>query len=125
MRIVLGFRLRQKMRALGIGLEHHFDQRLGSVRRFLRQATQSVAGGSGDIAGLGVELAADHVEQRRLAGAVAADKPDARAVRNLHGGVIDQEPARDADGEVFDGEHEGEVLIRLCAIRQDRSRAGR
>ena len=120
MRIVLGFRLRQKMRALGIGLEHDFDQRLGTGRCFLRQAPEGVARGPRDLAGLGVEVAGDDVEQGGLAGAVAADQADARAVRDLHGGMIDQESARDADGKVFDAQHGDAVLIRPCAMRQSR-----
>ena len=52
MRIVLGLGLLEKMRALGIGLEHHLDQRLGSARGFLRQAPDGVARRPRDVAGL-------------------------------------------------------------------------
>ena len=46
-----------------------------------------------DIAVLGRDLTHDGAEQRGLAGAVAADEPDARAVRNARGGVFQQKLA--------------------------------
>ena len=51
------------------------------------------------------ELAGDGAEQRGLADAVAADQPDARAVRNARRGAIEQQAAGDADRDVVEHEH--------------------
>ena len=62
-------------------------------------------GGIAMLPALGRQLAADDVEQRGFAGAVAADEADARAGHDLHGAVVDQQPSGDADGDVGDGKH--------------------
>ena len=62
-------------------------------------------GGQLDVALLGREFAGDDAEQRRLAGAVAADQADARAGRNARGGAFQQHAAGNADGEIVDDEH--------------------
>jgi hypothetical protein len=91
--------------ALEIGLEHDGDQALRAVRGFLRQAADPPARRQAHRAVLGRELAADHLEQRRFAGAVASDQADAGAGRDLHGAAVDQKASGKADGEVGDGEH--------------------
>ena len=58
-----------------------------------------------DRAVLGGELADDRAEQRGLAGAVAADQPDARAVRDAHRGVVEQQAPGDADRDIVENEH--------------------
>ena len=45
-----------------------------------------------DLAAVGLFLAGDHAEQRRLAGAVRADDADDRAGRHLEAQVVDQQP---------------------------------
>jgi hypothetical protein len=45
-----------------------------------------------DRAGIGLLLAGDHPEQRRLAGAVRADDADNAARRQLERQVVDQQP---------------------------------
>ena len=58
-----------------------------------------------DAAGFGRQIAADRVEQRRFADAVAADKADARAGHDLHRAVVDQKPSGDPDRDIGDGKH--------------------
>ena len=86
-------------------LEHDLDQAFRAVRRLLRQPADAPARRHLDVAVLGGDVAGDDVEQRALAAAVAADEPDAGAVRNADRGVLDQQPAGDADGKIVDDEH--------------------
>ena len=74
-------------------------------RRFLRDMAEAGAGGEADLAAIRRELAGDRPQQGGLAGAVAADQPDAPA--GVHGevGVVQQGAAGDAEGEIADGEH--------------------
>src|SRR5947208_2115341 len=73
--------------------------------RLLRDEAEPRAALELDVAAIGLEGAADEVEQRRLAGAVAADEPDALARRDLRRGILDQGPAADPVGEARDGKH--------------------
>ena len=86
--------------ALEVGLEHDGDQACGAVRGFLREAADAPARRQGHCAVLGRELAADHLEQGRLAGAIAPDQADARPGRDLHGTLVDQKASGEADREV-------------------------
>ena len=91
----LGF-LQQRI-ALDIGLEHDFDQTVGAIGRLLRQRADTPARRDRDRPALDRELAADRPEQRRLAGAVAADQTDARTGHDLRRALVDQQAAREAD----------------------------
>ena len=64
-----------------------------AARRLLRQKADAAAARQDHVAALGQQRAADQVEQRRLAGAVAADEPDLGAERDLHGGIVEQRRA--------------------------------
>ena len=88
-----------------VGGQHDLDQRLRARRGLLRQPADALARAMGDPAVLGGELAGDDVKQRGLAGAVAADQPDPRAIGNARRGVVDQQASGDADGKVFNDEH--------------------
>ena len=70
-----------------IGGQHHLEQALRPVRRFLRQPADAASAADLDIAVLGRDLAGDHLEQRGLAGAVAPDQPDAGAGRDAGRGI--------------------------------------
>jgi hypothetical protein len=48
------------------------------------------------VAAVGLLLAGDHAEQRRLAGAVRADDADDAARRQLEAEVVDQQPVAEA-----------------------------
>ena len=106
---------------LGVGLEHDLDQRLLGAGRFLRDLADAHVLRQADRAGLGRELAADRVEQRRLAGAVAADQPGLRAGRQGDRGMVEEQPAGDAQGKVVDDEHGGAFWRR----RRPKARAER
>jgi hypothetical protein len=50
-----------------------------------------------DRTGFDIDLVFERAKQRGLAAAVAADHADMRAFRNRHGGVFEQELARDPE----------------------------
>ena len=100
--IVRGFGFAQQGIALEIGLEHDLDQAFRAVGRLLCEAADAPAWRDGDGAGLGRQLAADRVKQRRFADAVAADEADARAGDDLRGAMIDQKPSGNPDRNVGD-----------------------
>ena len=70
-----------------------------------RQTPDAGARRNLDAAALRTDLARDQAEQRRLAGAVSADQPDARAIGNHRRGAVDQKAPGDAHGEVVDRQH--------------------
>jgi len=93
---VLG--LGEECGALVVGRQNDVDQPLGSVGRLLQQAADAGAGRQRHAAVLGGDLARNGTEQGRLAGAVAADEPDPRTVRDGDGGFLDQKPAGNPNG---------------------------
>ena len=97
-------------RALDVGLEHDLDQRLLGARRFLRDLADARVLGQADRAGLGREVAGDGVEQRRLAGAVAADEAGLRAGRQGQRGMVEQQASGDAERKVVDDQHGGRLM---------------
>ena len=82
-RIVGGLGFAQQRVALEIGLEHDLDQAFRAVGRFLREAADAPARRDRDAAGFRRQIAADGVEQRGFADAVAPDEADARAGHDL------------------------------------------
>src|SRR5579862_7965834 len=69
--------------------------------RLLREKADTVIARQFDLALFGLDHAADQVEQRRFADAVAADKPDLCAIRDLHAGAVEQPPLFDTEGNVL------------------------
>src|SRR5450755_193655 len=106
-RIVGGIGLLQQRIALEIGLEHHLDQALRPVWRFLRQTPDAPARRDGNGSALDRQFAANGLEKRGFAGPVAADQTYTCAGYDLGGTLIDQEPSGEADGDVGDGKHGG------------------
>ena len=84
---------RGKLRMRG---HHRFKQRLRAARRLLRNMRYGRVFGKVDGAVIGVDLARDQAQQRGLAGAVAADKPNLVPVRNGRRGLLEQRPPLDA-----------------------------
>ena len=111
--------------ALDVGLEHEVDERLRSAGRFLLDAADAREFRDRDRAGLRLDLAADQPEQRRLAGAVAPDQPDARARRQRRGRRIDQQALADPVGEGVDVQHGGLLTRRAAAGKGRAVRKGR
>ena len=100
-----GLFLGQQRRALDVGLEHDLDQRLLGARRFLRHLADARVLRQADRAGLGLKVAGDGAEQRRLAGAVAADEPGLRARRQGQRGMVEEQASGDAERKVVDDQH--------------------
>ena len=101
-RIVRGLGFGQQRVALQVGLQHDRDQALRAVGRFLRETADTPAGRDRDGTGFGRQLAANRMEQRRFADAIAADKTHARARHDLNRAVIDQKPSGNADRNIGD-----------------------
>ena len=97
--------------AFCVGGQHGLDQGLVATGRFLGDMAHAGAGGEADLAAIGLDLVGDGLQQRRLAGAVAADEPDLAAGIDHEGGVVQQGAAGDAKRQVADGEdgHLGRV----------------
>ena len=113
-RLVLG----EQRRALDVGLEHDLDQRLLGARRFLRHLADAGVLRQADRAGFRREIAGDGLEQRRLAGAVAADKAGLRAGRQGQRGVVDEQAPGDAQRKIVDGQH-GRAFARDSDASQE------
>ena len=104
--------LGKQRRALDVGLEHDLDQRLLGARRFLRHLADARVLRQADRAGLGGKLAGDRLEQRRLAGAVAADKPGLRAGGQGQRGVVEKQASGNAERKIVDDQH-GRAFARV------------
>ena len=108
---VLG--LGQQGGALAVGHQHGLEQALRPGRGLLRHHADAGAGGERDVAGIGVQLAGDQLQQRGLAGAVAADQPGMVAGRQRQAGALQQQPPADAVGQVLDRQHGAPIARRL------------
>ena len=97
---VLG--LVQQALPLGIGGQHGVEQALRPVRRFLGDAADAGAVGQADLAGVGVQVAGDQLQQGGLAGAVAPDQPGLVAAGQGHAGALQKGTPGDAAGQVGD-----------------------
>ena len=91
--------------ALGVGGEHPVEDAFLAARRLLRHVADARDARHGDRAHVGREVAGDDLQQRRLAGAVAADEADLVAGRNARGRPVEDRPALDAVAEVVDVQH--------------------
>ena len=98
--------------ALLVGREHHLDEALGAARRLLGDGADAHALRQRDCTAFARDLALHEPEQGRLAGAVAADEPDARAWRQRAGGVVEDQAFADPVGQVRDVKHGRVVAIR-------------
>ncbi len=78
----------------------------------------------GEVTRRRVHEPADHVEKRRLAGAVRADDPDHFSRPDGHGDLVEREDPSEADGDVVNGEYCGTVERVVDGIlrgREDRA----
>ncbi len=101
-----GLRLGEQGGALGVGGEHHLDQRLRTGRCFLRHLTDAGVPRQAHRAAFGLDLAHDQTEQGRLAAAVPADEPGPRSFGQGDGGPVEKHPVADPVGDVVDVEHD-------------------
>ena len=78
-------------------------------------------GGSDDVAGVGVQPAGEQREQRRLAGAVAADQADLLAGLDGDAGAVEHELDAAAQGELSENEHARFSPDRAVVARRRRT----
>jgi hypothetical protein len=77
----------------------------GSIRRqrhVLDQSRDASAGLSQHEARIGLQIAAENLQQRRLAGAVAPDDGDALAGVHLEGDLVEQREMAEGDGDTVE-----------------------
>ena len=82
-----------------------------AVGRFLRDIAEPRPARQLDRAFVGIDLADDRLHQRRLAGAVAADQPDAASRRDRGGCAVKDRPPAEADRNSVDGQHVGALAF--------------
>jgi hypothetical protein len=104
-RIMRRFRLGQKRGALGVGLKHGIKERSRRRRHFLRHAPDARPRRQAYLAALKRQFAPDQPEERRLAGAVTADKTDLVAGGNGGRGPFEQGAAFDGIGDIGNAQH--------------------
>ena len=114
------FGFSHKRGTLGVSREHDIDQRLVGARRLLRHLADARVFGEIDLTLLRRQLAGDGAKQRRLAGAVAADKPGLGAGRQRQARLLYEETAGNAQGKVRYGQHGGRLMAE-----PERRRKGR
>ncbi len=105
MRVGGVLRLIQQARALGVGGEHRIEDALLAARRLLRHVADARVARHGDRAHVGRKLAGDDLQERRLAGAVAADEADLVAGRDAGRRAFEDRPPLDAVAEIVDVQH--------------------
>ncbi len=91
----------EHLEQLGVALHHGVDGRALIVGELvLLQRRQAQPGGDVHVAVRGLEIAAEHLEQRRLAGAVGADQAVAMAGQELDVDVLEEGFACEVDRDV-------------------------
>ncbi len=110
MRVMRLVGLVQERGALEIGGEHHLDRRRVAAGRLLLDGADAQAFLHADLAGIGLQLAEDEMQQCRLAGAVAPDEPDFPAGIDLRAGGLDQGAPADSVGEIGKIQHGARVI---------------
>ena len=99
--VIGGDHLAQRAEALGDDVEHRLR---GRERHVLLEARDDHPGLAPDGAGIRRDGAGDDLEQRRLAGAVAADDRDPLPGVDLEGDAIEERQVTEGDGDGIQGE---------------------
>ena len=102
----------QQRRAFGIGGEHRVERVALAARRFLREKAEAMPARHLDVAGIGLQRAADQIEQCRLAGAVAPDEAHLAAGRDLRARLVQEGAPADAVGQTGNRQHAGFLACR-------------
>ena len=97
----LGLRLGQG----GVAGEDEVGRALVGLRHLLRHLADAPARRHGDVAGVGVQPVGEQREQRRLAGAVAADQADLLARLDGEAGAIENELDAATQRDLGENEH--------------------
>ena len=106
--VVAGLGARQLGLRLGEGAvagENEVGRALVGLRHLLRHFADSPARRHGHVAGVGVQAVGEEREQRRLAGAVAADEADLLARLDGEAGAIENELDAAAKRDLGENEH--------------------
>src|SRR5215470_1842837 len=90
---------------LAVSRKDDVDEPVGTVGSFLRKALDAVARWNTDSPVLGGNIAGDGTEQGGFTAAIAADKADTGAGRDLHRRALEQRTACNANRKVVDNEH--------------------
>ena len=110
MGIMCGVGARDEFGALEVGRQHEINQRRRAAGRLLLDASEPDARGQRNRPAFRRDLAADQPEQRRLAGAVAADEARARAAGHENAGMVEEQPVAEPIDEIVDREHRRDAL---------------
>ncbi len=97
-------RLGEQRQTLGVGRQHRLQQAQRPVRRFLTDGADPGARGEPDFAPIGRDLAQNGAQQGRFPGAIAPDQADPLAGGDGQIGVIEKQPAAEAQRQA--GDHE-------------------
>ena len=95
----------EKRHPLGFGLEHGLEQGQRTRRRLLCDRADARIRGLGDVAPVEVQLAQDQLEERGLAGAVAADQADTAAGGQARAGARKNLAAGNPVYDIFNRQH--------------------
>ncbi|CAM2156142.1 conserved hypothetical protein [Paraburkholderia tropica] len=93
---------RQKGR---VALDHEVGCALFGLRHVLRDLTHPPCSGNREFAAVFVQRAVEQAEERRLAGAIAADKTDLFARGESDGGAVEHDLDAAAQRDITDGNH--------------------
>ncbi len=107
---------------LDVAVERVLDRKVGQGRRFLRHGGDAQVLGHGHLADVAVQLAEDRREQRRLAGAVAADQARVPAGIDRERDFLEQLARPAAESDVVEGKHAARSVGRAArAVRSPRA----
>ena len=123
--ILRGLAFDQQRGAFGVGGEHGLERGGEAGGRFLRDIAEPGTARHLDGSAVGFEQVGEDTDQRGLAGAVAADQPDAALGRQLGGGAVDDRAAAEAHGDAGDVEHGRPLAGAADTPKGGLSRAGR
>ena len=123
LRVRRRLRLGEQAGALGVGRQHPVDQGGVVARRLLLHVADARALRR-DVTepSSGADLAGDQPQQRRLAGAVAADEADLVTGRQRRRRRIEDEPPLDAVGEIVDMQHGFQLPLPFARQRRGEGR---
>ncbi len=99
--------LREQRGALDIGCQDGVQHRDLAARRVLRDRADAGPAHQVDVAGIGLVLTLDDLQQGRFACAIAADQTDLPAVGKGRRGAVEQHPLAVAEGKIGDTQHGG------------------
>ena len=101
----VAFGLVEQPGTFDIGGKHRIQQAVLAARRLLRDRGDGYAPREPDGTAVGLRVAQDQAQHRRLAGAVAPDQRDPRARRDRRRYTIEDRASGDAIAQFIDHQH--------------------